>query len=138
MEKYWWSFYQDSEIWTESGTSVADCIEQAKELNDADYQTVYIGEAVPFVPSEHLNVDVLMDDLEQQAYEFAGEVAEDWHAYAYKETEANRELSEAIGEIVDKWLKKHGRYPGFCQIANVAEYDLYGDDTHERSGLVED
>lgn len=130
MDKYWWNFHQDAEVWYESGASVDDCIRQAKEMNDGGYQTVYIGEAVPFIPSEHLNVDVLMDDLEEQAYEFAGEVAEDWRAYEYKKIAENQELSEAIGTVVDDWLKKHGRYPNFSQIANVAEYELFEEVTN--------
>ena len=124
MDKYYWNFDQRAEIWYESGNSIEECMKQAREMNDANYQTVYIGECVPFVPSEHLYVDVLLDSLEQQAFEFAGEAAEDWRTYEYKKQEEMAELTDAIGKIVDEWLKKHGRYPTFCCIENVTGYSL--------------
>ena len=124
MAKYYWNFDQHAEIWYEFGESIEDCIKQAKEINNANYQTVYIGESVPFIPSEHLNVDSLLDDLEEQAYEFAGEAAEDWRTYEYKKREEMAELTTAIGQIVDGWLKKYGRYPTFCCIENVTGYSL--------------
>lgn len=128
MDKYYWNFNQHAEIWYESGESVEDCIKQARELNDGNHQTVFIGECNPFVPSDHLNVDVLLDNLEEQAYEFAGEVAEDWRTYEYKKREEMAELTTAIGRIVEDWLKKYGRYPTFCCIENVTEYAVYRED----------
>ena len=124
MDKYYWSFDKHAEMWYESGESVEDCIKQAREMNDADYKVVYIGESVPFVPSEHLNVDVLLDDLEEQAYEFAGEAAEDWRTYEYKKRAEMEELTTAVSKVVEDWLRKYGRYPTFCCIENVAEYSL--------------
>lgn len=124
MAKYYWNFDKNAEVWYEFGDSIEECIKQAREMNDADYQTVYIGESVPFVPSEHLNVDALLDNLEEQAFEFAGEAAEDWRTYEYKKREEMAELTDAIGNIVDEWLKKYGRYPTFCCIENITEYSL--------------
>lgn len=129
-DKYYWNFEQNAELWYESGESIEDCIKQAREMNEDNYQTVYIGESVPFVPSEHLNVDVLLDNLEEEAYEFAGEAAENWSTYEYKKQEETAELTDAIGRIVDDWLKKYGRYPTFSQITNVEEYDLYEGTKH--------
>lgn len=129
MEEYYWSFDKNAELWFESGESVEDCIRQARGMNDADYEVVYIGKSVAFVPSEHLIVDALLDDLEEQAYEFAGEAAEDWRAYEYKKQEEMNELTEAVGQVVDCWLKKYGRYPTFCRIENVTEYSLYEEES---------
>lgn len=124
MDKYWWSFDRFAEIWHESGNTVKECIDQARELNDGTHLTVFIGESVPFIPSQHLNIDCLLDDLHEQACDFAGEVAEDWDPYDYKKKAELQELREAIGSVVDGWLKKYDRYPTFAAIENVAEYDL--------------
>ena len=129
MAKYYWNFDKNAEVWYEFGNSIEECIQQAREMNDANYQTVYIGESIPFVPSEHLNVDALLDNLEEQAYEFAGEAAEDWRTYEYKKREEMAELTDSIGRIVDEWLKKYGRYPTFCSIENVTGYNLNKEDT---------
>lgn len=129
MDKFYWSFDRNAELWHESGETIEDCIGQAQKLNDADYKTVYIGESVPFVPSEHLNVDVLLDDLEEQAFEFAGEAAEDWRSYEYKKREETNELTAAIGKVVEDWLRKYGRFPTFCCIENVVEYSLCKEDS---------
>ena len=127
MDKYYWSFDKNAEMWYESGESVEDCISQARAMNDSDYKAVYVGESAPFVPSEHLNVDVLLDDLEEQAYEFAGEAAEDWRTYEYKKREEMEELTTAVSKVVEDWLRKYGRYPTFCCIESVAEYSLCGE-----------
>lgn len=124
MDKYYWSFDKHAEMWYESGESVEDCIKQAREMNDDGHKNVYIGESIEFVPAEHLNVDVLLDDLEEQAYEFAGEAAEDWHTYEYKKRAEMEELTTAVSKVVEDWLRKYGRYPTFCCIENVAEYSL--------------
>lgn len=128
MAKYYWNFDQHAEVWYEFGDSIEDCIKQAREMNDANYETVYIGECVPFVPSEHLDVFTLLDNLEEQAYEFAGEAAEDWRTYECKKWEETVDLADAIGQIINEWLKKHGRYPTFCQIQNVTRYSLNQED----------
>lgn len=124
MSKYYWNFDENEELWHEFGESVEDCIRQAREMKEDDCKIVYIGEGVPFVPSEHLNLDILLDALEEQAYEFAGEAAEDWCTYEYKKQEEMAELTTAIGRLVDGWLKKYGRYPTFCYIKNIVGYDL--------------
>lgn len=128
MAKYYWNFDQNAEMWYECGDSIEECLQQARDMNDADYETVYIGESVPFVPSDHLNVDVLLDNLEEQAYEFAGDAAEDWRTYEYKKREEMAELATTIGQIVEEWLKKYGRYPTFCCIENVVGYSLSKED----------
>ena len=129
MAKYYWNFDKNAEVWYEFGNSIEECIQQARDMNDANYQTVYIGESIPFIPSEHLNVDAILDNLEEQAYEFAGEAAEDWLTYEYKKREEMAELTDSIGRIVDEWLKKYGRYPTFCSIENVTGYSFNKEDT---------
>lgn len=124
MDNYYWSYSRTAEVWYESGETIEDCIRQAKELNDDNHSVVYIGEAVPFVPSQHLNVDRLLDDLCEQAYDFAGEAAEDWEPYDCKKREEMKSLHDAIGAVVDNWLKEHDRYPTFSTIENITEYSL--------------
>lgn len=124
MAKYYWNFDRNAELWFEFGDSIEDCIKQAREMNEDNYQTVYIGECVPFVPSAHLNVFNILEGLEEEAYEFAGEAAEGWCTYDPKEWKETVDLTAAIGNVVDEWLKEHGRYPTFCQIDKITEYNL--------------
>lgn len=135
MDKYNWSFDEYAEIWWNTGASIEDCIAQARYENDTDhdgeYKTVFVGERVPFDIADNLNVEALLESLEESAYEFCGDAAQDWDIYNPRKPAELNELREAIAPVVIGWLAKHGRSPRFCAIENVAEYDL---DTKVRVG----
>lgn len=123
-DKYSWSFDEQAEIWWNCGQSIEDCIAQARDENDAGYKTVFIGERRPFVLAEHLRADILLETLEEAAYEFCGAGAEDWDAFNRRKSHELAELEAAIAPVVESWMQKYGYEPRFCAIENVAEYDL--------------
>lgn len=128
MDKYHWSFDEYAEIWWSSGASIEDCKTQAREENATDhngeYKTVFIGESVPFDIAGQLDVECLLENLEQSAFDFCGDAAEGWDAFDPRKPAEIDELRQAVASVVIGWLEKYDRYPHFCAIENVAEYDL--------------
>ncbi len=130
-DKYNWSFDGEAEIWYNSAASVEDAMAQAREEIESDpvqygeYRTVFIGEQVPFNITANLNVEVLLESLEESAFEFCGDAADGWDTYNPRKHDEITELREAIAPVLLAWLEKYGRSPRFCAIENVAEYDIY-------------
>lgn len=125
MDKYYWSFDREDEVWTNSGETIEECLEQAREESRGKYKTVYIAESVPFEIKEHMNVDAILEDLEQRAYDFAGEAAESWQPSRDMKYPETIELERALGSLLENWLNEHGYAPRFGRLENTAEYDLY-------------
>lgn len=130
-DKYNWSFDGEAEVWYNIAASVKDAIDQARDEIESDpiqygeYKTVFVGERVPFDITRSLNVECLLENLEESAYEFCGDAAYGWDAYNPRKPAEINELREAIAPVVIGWLAKYDRSPHFCAIENVAEYDLY-------------
>lgn len=125
MGKYCWDFYKDAELWTNTGESIDDCIEQAKRNNDVFHTEVYIGECLPFVVKDEFNIDAMLENLEEAAFDFAGEAAESWLPSRDMKHEEKMELQEKLAAVIDEYLQNHGYAPSFYQVTKVAEYDLY-------------
>ena len=120
--KYTWEYSDNEEFWTKDiFNSVEDCIANAKENYGIESgETIAIGEPVYWEP--YVNVYTILDQLEENAYEECGEVAESWYAYDYKSEEGRKsldELSDKLTEIVKQWLKDNGIYPTFYKIENI-------------------
>lgn len=127
MGKYSWSFDGDAEIWYESANSIEQCIAEAKASiesgESAPVDTVYIGENCEFIPT--VVAESILEQIEDDAFEFAGEIGGDWNAYDYKSMKLElEELSATLSEDVRAWLKKHGREPNFCAVQNVKGFPL--------------
>lgn len=126
MEKYSWSFDGDLERWYESAESVEECIANARaaiaqgEEEPAD--TVYIGKNIPFIP--HVDAEVVLESVEEDAADFAGELGGDWYACDGNMKSELKELSETLSTAVKDWLKKYGREPSFYAVENVKPYAL--------------
>lgn len=126
MEKYSWDFNKNAEIWyNETYDTVDDCIADAVETakeDGEDYDTVYVGENIPYIPS--IDAESILDALQEQAYDFAGEIGGDWCAYNHKQTEELEELSELLSTVVCDWMKKYGYYPTFYAIEKIKPYPM--------------
>lgn len=129
MEKYSWNFNKYEEHWgNDSNNTVEECIVEAKEVEKEygkEHDTVYIGENMPFIPS--VDAESVLDDIMEQAGEFAGEVGEDWDAYDYHKQNELDELSESLTAVVNEWLKKHDRVPYFWAIERIKPYSMNGE-----------
>ena len=131
---YTWNFDGDAE-WCQNASfeTVDECIEDATYQHpDEDYETVYVGECVPFVPTV-MAADVL-DSLQGDAGDFAGEIGDEWSAYTWKNKEELNELSDALTSVVHEWMRKYGYYPNFYAIQNIREYPMRT--TKEKFGEV--
>ena len=127
MEKYSWNFDEDAEFWyNDAQDTVEECIEDAKETikeNDEDWHDhVYVGNNIPFVPV--VDAESVLEDIQERASEFVGEVADDWDAFNYKKHDELDELSNALSVVVRDWMKKYGYYPHFYAVENIKSYPL--------------
>ena len=125
MNNFRWSFDKDAEIWCASGASVEDCLAQAEADNAAygnKYQVVYIGENVQI--AVHVDVVAMLDILEDNLYDLAGDAADGWSDYELKKQDELNELSALIDPIVMDWLKKYRGEPDFYTIENIKQYPL--------------
>lgn len=117
--KYIWE-YDETDIWKHDlFDTVEDCILDAKENYLIESGTeIVVGEAVLWEP--YVSTELILEQLQEDAYEECGEVAGDWYAYNYRKHESKLdELSDRLTEIVKQWLKDNGTYPGFYMIKNV-------------------
>lgn len=129
-QKYSWDFNRDCEIWRNCPCdSIQECIEQAKQaIHSGEYCTaeppkvVYIGANVPFVPQ--VDPDNVLDQLECEASDFAGEVGGDWMAYNHKKRDELDELADSLSAVVVAWMDKYGYTPTFYAVQNIKEYPL--------------
>ena len=130
MEKYSWDFNGEAEHWrNDPCDTVEECIAAARRaVEQKDYQTdeppktVFIGENVQFAPS--VDPETVLEHVEEDASEFAGEVGDDWEAYDQKKKDELNELGDSLTHIVNEWLKKYGYEPDFYAIQNIKPYQL--------------
>lgn len=118
--KYTWEYNDDTELWyNDLFDTVEDCIADARDNYMVEIgETIAVGEVIPYEP--YVMADNILDELEEDAYEECGEVAEDWEAYSWTDDKASLdELSNKLTEIVRQWLKDNGTYPYFYKIENV-------------------
>ena len=122
--KYIWE-YDETDIWKHDlFDTVEDCILDAKENYLIESGTeIVVGEAVLWEP--YVSAELILEQLQEDAYEECGEVAGDWYAYNYRKHESKLdELSDRLTEIVKQWLKDNGTYPGFYMIENVRTVEV--------------
>lgn len=123
--KYTWEYNDDTELWyNDLFDTVEDCIADARDNYMVEIgETIAVGEVIPYEP--YVMADNILDELEEDAYEECGEVAEDWEAYSWKDDkESLDELSNKLTEIVKQWLKHNGTYPYFYKIKNVKTVEV--------------
>ena len=123
--KYTWEYNDDTELWyNDLFDTVEDCIADARDNYMVEIgETIAVGEVVPYEP--YVMADNILDELEEDAYEECGEIAEDWNAYSWKDDkESLDELSNKLTEIVRQWLKDNGTYPYFYKIKNVKTVEV--------------
>ena len=122
--KYIWE-YDETDIWKHDlFDTVEDCILDAKENYLIESGTeIVVGEAVLWEP--YVSTELILEQLQEDAYEECGEVAGDWYAYNYRKHESKLdELSDRLTDIVKQWLKDNGTYPDFYKIENVRTVEV--------------
>jgi len=95
-----------------------------------DTATIYVGEPVKSSASDFMP-SYIMDAMGEMAYEECGEHAADWPDYT---AEQEKELVDAIKNVVDLWADKYGKHPSFYNIKNSRPITielLHGDEYEE-------
>lgn len=130
MEKYSWDFDGEAENWkNDTYETVEECIAAARQaVVQRDYQAdtppkvVYIGENVPFIP--RVDPETVLEHIEEDASDFAGEHGDDWEAYDQKKKDELNELGDSLTRIVNEWIKKYGYEPCFYAVQSIKPYQL--------------
>lgn len=122
MKKYSWSFSESETFYQNSGDSIEDCINQAKDCfldMENHYQHIHIGENIAFKPE--IDVDQIIYNLVEQAFGKCGEAAEKWlQVDEYKKYM----LYAAMQESLENWLKLIGEVPMFYSVDNVSKHEI--------------
>lgn len=120
-KEYSWTENQTDEIWNHGKfASVEACIKDAIDCGKKPGETIAIGICEDYVP--HLNVDNLLDQVSEDAYEEVGEVAEGWPEFenrkGYKDV---GKLQEKIDKAFNEWLVETKQVPCFYHIKPLAD-----------------
>lgn len=94
--------------------------EEAEEAFPEEYgvepgERFWIGRSAPFVPV--VGGGHIIDEIRDQAYEAAGEHAEDFLDTVPKA--AVEELSRELTEVVVRWMERHKEGPTFFRVVDV-------------------
>lgn len=120
MKKYSWSFNKNDELWNQDTfDTVEECIENAKKNEVYSGETIAVGECIPYVP--YIDADDIIERIEEQAYEHAGEASEGWLSYSNDEKDR---LTEQLTEVLEKWIKDTNNEPSFYHIEDIREITL--------------
>lgn len=80
-----------------------------------------VGEKSSFAP--HIDVDMILDDVVEQATWQCGEIADDWLSWDTITKAQEEELQNNMQNVFDEWLKKHHLEPTFYNVINIEEID---------------
>ena len=120
MNRYTWNYNETDELWLHDiFDTIEDCILDAKENYDVKSdETIAVGVIYPYIPKT--DIDILLERLEEDAYEECGEAAESWYISTRKGHEKEfDELQEKVDLLVTEYLEKIGEKPYFYKIDDV-------------------
>lgn len=123
MNKYSWNFNEHEEVWHNSCPTIEDCIEEAKwekEDRGLTQNHVFIGEVEPYIPS--IDVEDVIDNLGEAAYQECGECSEGWIGGHKKEQE--KILEERLNKVLIDWLEETNNNPSFGKFMKISKYNL--------------
>lgn len=113
-DKYCYSTNQER-YYGEYG-SREEALEAARD--DGGEGTIWTGLAVTPDPADWIGAEDIIEHIQCQD-DFAGEHAEDWPG----ETVAQRnELTEAVIEVFNQWMDRHGLRPKFFNAVDIQEH----------------
>jgi hypothetical protein len=122
MRKYAWSRHSDDDIWRGGPCdTIKECVEEALTEDYSIDDTFAIG----YIEEYDIGLyyaDRIIEDLQQDAYDEVGEVAEDWLDYVTKEEMDS--LNEQISKVVLDWLEAVKEKPSFYKVRPFEECTL--------------
>jgi len=115
-----WNYKETDELWGhDQYKTEEECILDAKENYGMELgDTIAIGTVYPYIVSA--DIDVLLEQLEQDAYEECGDAAEDWDISDSKHygKEMDR-LQEEVTKCINRYLLSIKEVPSFYKIDNI-------------------
>lgn len=98
-------------------------------LRCIDEENLEIGQrcwtAIPKTPdvSRFLpNIDRMLEEINEQAYEECGECAEDWLDNLPKEK--TQDLEQTVHAAILNWMERHNELPSFWTVEQVQEHEV--------------
>ena len=122
MGNYTWSRSKDDELWRHDVFETEkECVEDAVKNYDFEIgDTIAIGTTCAFIPS--LCAETILEDVENNAFDECGEVAEDW--INFKDKENLEVLSARLTECLVQWLKETKQEPSFYKIEDIKTIEI--------------
>jgi hypothetical protein len=118
MKMIEWSYSFNGENFEGRFATKEDAISEAKgNIGEDDGSTIFIGQIEEV--SLGVPIEWLLDQLGEQAYEQAGEYAQDYMVYVKKEHQS--ELEKQLNDVLESWIKKHNYTPNFWSVVSVEE-----------------
>ena len=115
-----WNYKETDELWQhDQFKTVDECILDAKENYGVEVgDTIAIGTVYPYTVS--VDVDALLEQLEQDAYEECDEAAEDWDVSNRKHyDEQIDKLHFEVTECVNRYLLSIKEVPSFYKVDDI-------------------
>jgi len=115
-----WNYKETDELWGhDQYKTEEECILDAKENYGVESgDSVAIGTVYPYTAS--VDVDSLLEQLEQDAYEECGDAAEYWDISSRKHYDEQIDILHfAITECVEKYLASINEIPSFYRIDDI-------------------
>ncbi len=119
----WMYNFGDPEHWNEDEyfDTESEAIDygriEAIKRGESKYQ---VGEMNVFKPG--IDVEDVIEQVSNDAYDNCGEFAEDYLSYLPK-TETDR-LQELLTEVFEKWLDETNNRPSFFTVVNISDHTL--------------
>lgn len=121
-QRYAWTRSITDDIWRGGiCDSVKECIEEARFEDYEDTDTIAIGYAEPY-QVDYVNSDLIIEYLQEAAYEDLGEVTDGWLDCITKEQ--REDLENRILKVVLEWLKDCKEEPTFYKVEPFDELPL--------------
>lgn len=100
--------------------AIAEAIWYYKEDDDIDQDIIWVGQTKAI--SLGVNVDRIIEDLGEEAYDQSGEYAEDYLTDVKKSHQ--RILEERLNNVLYSWMKEFKYEPNFYTVENVEEIEV--------------
>lgn len=123
MNRYYWSFEEEEEVWYNSFQTVKECIEDArykKRENGYEYDNVFVGEIEKHIPG--IDAERLIDDARVRAQFGFGDSSDGWLDSVKREDEEI--LEKRLNEVFLNWLKETKNEVNFGRFKEVTCYDI--------------
>ena len=119
---YAWTRKSNDDIWLGGiCDSVKECIEEARYEGYEDSDTFALGYTVPY-EVDYIDGDLVIEALQEQAYDELGEVSEDWLDNITREQ--REDLNNRLLKVVLEWLKDCKEEPSFYKVEPFDELTL--------------